>query len=635
MDLLIDYLKQVAHKEELVDLLIFYRFEWSPEELWAAVQMLHNRNSISNAILCRILTEWQTLENIPVRAQILVYLQETAPTLVADYNLIIRRSQKDRDLISLSPRLSMAISARSSRKIPDDSIISFPDRFAHRDFANFLSIQLRDICNAITLQDLASGGETKQAAIRFSERLAEHVIFEVLSTDTIQEAAQRIDYYLDVAKHLHQINNYEGLFLVIGALNHDLIVRLKQTIKLVNGQKRWVRYTQIMNCLKNYSCYRSAIEGLTDYIPVLGVLFKDLAALVELPIAEPSPWSPHSSMNMNNTSAAHAAMSSTSPDRSLSTSPSVPITTSHMSVHKIEILNRTIRPLLTVKNLYINRKRDELFERMTDQVPIYEYNTLRAHSVALEHHSRLVPLIQRNRTPSLGSLTDLDNSSTVSHLAACSSSNSSLLVSSPDSGMPTLSFDNTFGDYRGSSSVLSSEVLDCANHDPIKASKRDRGRWFMLLHKVALDKWTTFDLLLWGIKQRISEPVMTIIRANNIDGATIFGFNINSWHAAGLTESIHRRELCKHALRSRTEIDHYRRTGDYKTITKWDKYILAAWLEENEMSHLADRFIKDQVDGALLLCMVKDDFPKHGVTKMGDRIVINNLVKAARAAEFE
>ncbi|KAM8860158.1 ras guanyl-releasing protein 3 isoform 3-T5 [Spinachia spinachia] len=122
---------------------------------------------------------------------------------------------------------------------------------------------------------------TLERSIALFNGVSQWVQLMVLSKLTPQTRAEVITKYIYVAQLL-QLQNFNTLMAVVGALSHSSISRLKETHSYLAAEvvKIWSEMTELVSSNNNYSCYRKAFNECQGFkIPILGVHLKDLIAV--------------------------------------------------------------------------------------------------------------------------------------------------------------------------------------------------------------------------------------------------------------------------------------------------------------------------------------------------------------------
>ncbi|XP_073753378.1 ras guanyl-releasing protein 3 isoform X6 [Callorhinus ursinus] len=123
---------------------------------------------------------------------------------------------------------------------------------------------------------------TLERSIALFNGISKWVQLMVLSKPTPQQRAEVITKFINVAKKLLQLKNFNTLMAVVGGLSHSSISRLKETHSHLSSEvtKNWHEMTELVSSNGNYCCYRRAFADCEGFkIPILGVHLKDLIAV--------------------------------------------------------------------------------------------------------------------------------------------------------------------------------------------------------------------------------------------------------------------------------------------------------------------------------------------------------------------
>ncbi|XP_040848993.1 ras guanyl-releasing protein 3 isoform X1 [Ochotona curzoniae] len=123
---------------------------------------------------------------------------------------------------------------------------------------------------------------TLERSIALFNGISKWVQLMVLSKPTPQQRADVITKFINVAKKLLQLKNFNTLMAVVGGLSHSSISRLKETHSHLSSEvtKNWNEMTELVSSNGNYCNYRKAFADCDGFkIPILGVHLKDLIAV--------------------------------------------------------------------------------------------------------------------------------------------------------------------------------------------------------------------------------------------------------------------------------------------------------------------------------------------------------------------
>ena len=92
--------------------------------------------------------------------------------------------------------------------------------------------------------------------------LSNWVAYSVLMLLPVDLRADRVAFFIRVASHLEELDNYNGLMIILTALNQGCITRLQHTFALLKPADHSVlsRLNKLMSGAKNYQAYRSRCQ---------------------------------------------------------------------------------------------------------------------------------------------------------------------------------------------------------------------------------------------------------------------------------------------------------------------------------------------------------------------------------------
>nr|CAD7395274.1 unnamed protein product [Timema poppensis] len=109
----------------------------------------------------------------------------------------------------------------------------------------------------------------------------------VLSRTMPQHRADVIAKFIDVAKKLADLQNFNSLMAVVGSVSHSVLARLSKTMACLSSdsKRQLTELTELLASNNNFSNYRKALNECKGFkIPILGIHLKDLISLhVALP----------------------------------------------------------------------------------------------------------------------------------------------------------------------------------------------------------------------------------------------------------------------------------------------------------------------------------------------------------------
>lgn len=122
-------------------------------------------------------------------------------------------------------------------KVPDRVCLAwFAWRYSAAEMAHQIALINFDLFNAVdpvewTIEPFCWEIEELN---RWTHRLTRWVVYEIIGPERVQERAQAYEILVDVAECLQKLNDYNGMVVVLNALQVSSVARLKNTLKLVN-----------------------------------------------------------------------------------------------------------------------------------------------------------------------------------------------------------------------------------------------------------------------------------------------------------------------------------------------------------------------------------------------------------------
>uniref|UniRef100_A0A5S6QVB9 Ras guanyl-releasing protein 3 n=1 Tax=Trichuris muris TaxID=70415 RepID=A0A5S6QVB9_TRIMR len=104
----------------------------------------------------------------------------------------------------------------------------------------------------------------------------------ILNKSKAAERAEVITKFVRVAQNLKQLQNYNTLMAVVGALTHSAIARLSRTMVCVPNDVRLelLGFSNLLSSGSNFSVYRKVLCMSKGFkVPIIGVHLKDLISL--------------------------------------------------------------------------------------------------------------------------------------------------------------------------------------------------------------------------------------------------------------------------------------------------------------------------------------------------------------------
>ncbi|CAF3458431.1 unnamed protein product [Rotaria sp. Silwood1] len=129
-----------------------------------------------------------------------------------------------------------------------------------------------------TLQD----NPRLERSIQFFNGLSTWIQCMVLSKMTPKQRAEIIHKFLDVAKYLRELQNFNTCLAVIGGISHSALARLSKTMMCLSSEdiKLLTEMTDLLSSNSNYAQYRKNLSECDGFkIPIIGVHLKDIISL--------------------------------------------------------------------------------------------------------------------------------------------------------------------------------------------------------------------------------------------------------------------------------------------------------------------------------------------------------------------
>ncbi|UJR28655.1 hypothetical protein I4U23_009885 [Adineta vaga] len=129
-----------------------------------------------------------------------------------------------------------------------------------------------------TLQD----NPRLERSIQFFNGLSTWIQCMVLSKMTPKQRAEVIHKFLDVAKYLKELQNFNTCLAVIGGISHSALARLSKTMMCLSSEdiKLLGEMTDLLSSNSNYAQYRKSLNDCEGFkIPIIGVHLKDIISL--------------------------------------------------------------------------------------------------------------------------------------------------------------------------------------------------------------------------------------------------------------------------------------------------------------------------------------------------------------------
>ncbi|KAK5782486.1 hypothetical protein RI543_000040 [Arxiozyma heterogenica] len=113
-----------------------------------------------------------------------------------------------------------------------------------------------------------------------ANHLTNYISYSIVKQTDIKKRSKYIQYFITVAQHCKELNNYSSMTAIISALYSSPVYRLKNTWKTVprNYTKILSALNNLMDSKKNFSNYRAQLRGMKDVacVPFFGIYLSDL-----------------------------------------------------------------------------------------------------------------------------------------------------------------------------------------------------------------------------------------------------------------------------------------------------------------------------------------------------------------------
>lgn len=117
-----------------------------------------------------------------------------------------------------------------------------------------------------------------------ANQLTNYVSYSIVKQTDIKKRSRYIQYFITVAQHCKELNNYSSMTAIVSALYSSPIYRLKKTWKTIprNYTKVLSALNNLMDSKKNFSNYRAQLRGMKDVpcVPFFGIYLSDLTFTV-------------------------------------------------------------------------------------------------------------------------------------------------------------------------------------------------------------------------------------------------------------------------------------------------------------------------------------------------------------------
>lgn len=110
--------------------------------------------------------------------------------------------------------------------------------------------------------------------------LTNYVSYTIVKNTDVVERSKLIQYFITVAQHCKELNNFSSMTAIVSALYSSPIYRLKQTWNLIPAETKHILDTlnSLMDSKRNFIKYRELLRSVKDVVcvPFFGVYLSDL-----------------------------------------------------------------------------------------------------------------------------------------------------------------------------------------------------------------------------------------------------------------------------------------------------------------------------------------------------------------------
>lgn len=114
--------------------------------------------------------------------------------------------------------------------------------------------------------------------------LTNYASYSIVKQHDIKKRSKYIEFFISVAQHCKELNNYSSMTAIVSALYSSPIYRLKNTWKTIprNFTKTLSALNNLMDSKRNFYNYRAQLHGVKDVacVPFFGVYLSDLTFTV-------------------------------------------------------------------------------------------------------------------------------------------------------------------------------------------------------------------------------------------------------------------------------------------------------------------------------------------------------------------
>jgi hypothetical protein len=175
------------------------------------------------------------------------------------------------------------------------------NQITYVDYEVYNAVQPWEVIRQIWRSPMTTRSPIKEMIQRFNA-ITNWTLVTILSQNTPKARAQLYSKFVKIAKvgvlehilcaretnlpvqQLREMNNFNGVMAIIGALNNKAITRLTQTRSLLSKrtQKALEKLDQLLNMRGNFRSYRDLLADLDPpAIPFMGLILSDYTFIVE------------------------------------------------------------------------------------------------------------------------------------------------------------------------------------------------------------------------------------------------------------------------------------------------------------------------------------------------------------------
>jgi son of sevenless len=250
--------------------------------------------------VCAVLKNWmeEHFSDFEENPQLCVRLQELLDEMVvfsasklsrqlarALRRLLLRQGKKDRsgfirNMPHPAPIMDEKIDASAPVVIQNVHPLEIARQLTLLDFDIFSKIAPRECLNKRWSGESATtqASNIKAMSEQF-QQISKWVQWEILQFENIQQRATMIKFFLDVAQHCFEMNNYNSLNAIYCAMEASSVFRLKRTKELlpVKYERRMEEFSALFRSTGNWNALREALVlSMPPCIPYLGIFLQDL-----------------------------------------------------------------------------------------------------------------------------------------------------------------------------------------------------------------------------------------------------------------------------------------------------------------------------------------------------------------------